>query len=150
MSEPAQPQVPEQQFPPPYGAAPPPGYPPQYGAAPPPGYPPSYGPPPGHGPPGQPRTDDTIWGILAHLSIFVFVLIAPLVIYLVFKDTSTFARHHAAEALNFHITLLIATLVSIPLVFVLIGIPLLFAIMATIAASRREPYRYPLTIHFVS
>lgn len=149
MSESAPPQGPEHQFPPPYGAAPPPGYPPQYGAAPPPGY----------GPPGQPRTDDTIWGILAHLSIFVFALIAPLVIYLVFKDTSTFARHHAAEALNFHITLLIATLVSIPLVFVLIGIPLLiaiviasfvFAILATIAASRREPYRYPLTIHFVS
>ena len=80
-------------------------------------------------------------------------------IYLVFKDTSTFARHHAAEALNFHITLLLATLLSIPLVFVLIGIPLLFAIviascvfaiLATIAASRREPYRYPLTIRFVS
>lgn len=86
-------------------------------------------------------------------------LLGPLVIYLIYKDSSPFTRHHAAEALNLHITLTIATIVSIPLVFLFIGIPLVFAIIiggivfgiiAAMAASRREPYRYPLTIHFVS
>ena len=47
------------------------------------------------------------------------------------KDESPFTRHHAAEALNFHLTFAIAAIVS------------------AIAAGRREPYRYPLTIRFV-
>lgn len=150
MSEPGQPQGPEYQNPP-YGS-PPPGYPPP-AAHPPAGYPaPGYGPPP-------PRSEDTVWAILAHLSIFAFGLIGPLVIYLVFKDTSPFTRHHAAEALNFHITLLIATIVSAVLTLLLVGFFLLlglmiaavvFAILATVAASRREAYRYPLTIRFVT
>ncbi|MBC7374589.1 MAG: DUF4870 domain-containing protein, partial [Frankiales bacterium] len=73
----------------------------------------------GYGPPdyGQ-RPEDTTWSVLAHLSIFVLSLIGPLAIYLVYKDSSPFTRHHAAEALNFHLTLLIATLVSFVLVFV--------------------------------
>jgi uncharacterized Tic20 family protein len=86
-----------------------------------------YPPPPGW----QPPAEDTTWAVLAHLSFFAFGLIAPLVIYLVKKDESPFTRHHAAEALNF-----IAGAV--------------LAILAAIAASRREAYRYPLTIRFVS
>lgn len=132
--------------------------PPSYGQPPPSGTPPQgwYGPPYA---PVPPRTDDAVWGVLAHLSIFVFALIAPLIIYLVFKDSSPFARHHAAEALNFPLTLLIALLVSVPLTFLLIGIPMLlatmicgvvFGILAAVAAGRRESYRYPLTIHFVT
>lgn len=116
--------------------------------------PPSFPPPTGYGPP----TVDSTWAVLSHLSIFAFGLVGPLVIYLVFKDTSAFTRQHAAEALNFHLTLLIASIVAIPLVFVLIGIPLLMVIavggivlgiLAAIAAGNRQPYRYPLTIHFV-
>jgi uncharacterized Tic20 family protein len=107
----------------------------------------------------QPQGEDTTWAVLAHLSFFAFGLIAPLAIYLVKKDQSPFTRHHAAEALNFHITLLIAGIVSFVLVFVLIGILLLavvfiggavLSIVAALAAGRREPYRYPLTIRFVS
>ncbi len=159
MTEPGQP--PPWNQPPPYGSPPPPyGVPPQgYGVE---GHgtpPQGYGPPPqGYGPPpGQ--NEDPVWAILAHLSIFVFALLGPLIIYLIYKDSSPLTRHHAAEALNFHITLTIATIVSIPLVFLFIGIPLVFAIIiggivfgiiAAVAASRREPYRYPLTIHFVS
>lgn len=155
MSEPGQPQGPEYQNPP-YGS-PPAGYPPPAAYPPSEAYPPAGYPPPGYGPP--PRSEDTVWAILAHLSIFAFGLIGPLVIYLVFKDTSPFTRHHAAEALNFHITLLIASLVSAVLILLLVGFFLLlglmiaavvFAIIATVAASRREAYRYPLTIHFVS
>ncbi len=63
------------------------------------------------------------------------------------------------DGLNFHLTLLIALLVSFPLWLVLIGIPLfmaivvggiVFAVLAAVAAGRRETYRYPLTIHFGS
>jgi uncharacterized Tic20 family protein len=122
------------------------------------GYPPPQGwhpPPPGWRPPAE----DTTWAVLAHLSFFAFGLIAPLVIYLVKKDESPFTRHHAAEALNFHLTLMIAGIVSLVLVLILVGILLLIAIfitgavlaiLAAIAASRHEAYRYPLSFRFVS
>ncbi|MBK5306570.1 MAG: DUF4870 domain-containing protein [Frankiaceae bacterium] len=114
-------------------------------------------PPPQWG--AQPQAEDTTWAVLAHLSFFAFGLIAPLVIYLVKKDESAFTRHHAAEALNFHITFTIAAIVSGILILVLIGVLLLvvifiagavYAILAALAAGRREPYRYPLTLRFVS
>lgn len=125
---------------------------------------PADGPPPGYGTPpaqyGRPQSsEDTTWAVLGHLSYFVFPLIAPLVVYLVKKDSSPFVRQHAAEALNFHITLTIAAIVSAILILVIIGIFLLFAVLiagtvlaiiAAVAAGKGEPYRYPLTFHFVS
>jgi hypothetical protein len=113
-------------------------------------------PPPGWG--GQPQSEDTVWAVLAHLSIFVFALLGPLVIYLVKRDTSPFTRYHAAEALNFHITLTIATVISAILVLVLIGLFLLaviwiagivLGILAAIAAGKGQTYRYPFTLRFV-
>ncbi len=98
--------------------------------------------------------------MLAQLSIFAFGLIGPLVLFLVVKDDpgKQFTRHHALEALNFHITLAIAGVVSAILVIVLIGILMLAAlgvagvvlgIVAAVAASRRESYRYPFTLRLV-
>ena len=116
-------------------------------------------PPPGwSAPPGQPPTEDTTLAVLAHLSFFAFGIIAPLVIYLVKKDESPFTRHHAAEALNFHITVSLAAIVSAILIIVLIGVLLLavvliaggvLAVIAALAAGRREAYRYPFCLRFV-
>ena len=123
------------------------------------GPPPGYGPTPGYGqqppPSGEP---EVVWAVLAHLSLFVLAGVAPLALYLVFKDSQPFTRQHAAEALNFHLTLLLASIVSGVLVVVLVGFVLLLALalfalvaslLAAVAAANRRPYRYPLTIHFV-
>ncbi len=105
-----------------------------------------------------PSGDQTVWAVLAHLSIFALGLVGPLALYLVYRDTSPMVRHHAAQALNFHLTLALAFVVSFVLAFVLIGLPMLvflvfygpvLGILAAIKASRGEPYRYPLTIPFV-
>jgi len=137
----------------PYGQ-PPTGY---YGQP-----PPGYGPynQPGYGPYGSSsQSEATTLAVLVHLSLFAFGLVGPLVLYLVKKDSSPFLRHHAAQALNFHITVAIAVFASFALVFVLIGFVLLpavaiassiLAIVAAVRASRGEPYRYPLTIPFVN
>ncbi|MCU1594445.1 MAG: hypothetical protein JWO12_1837 [Frankiales bacterium] len=112
-------------------------------------------PQPGYGPP-----EDTVLSILAHLSLFAFGLIGPLVLYLITKDDSSkpMTRHHAAEALNFHLSLAIYAVVSAILIIVIVGFFMLLglavaatvlAITAAVAASRREAYRYPLTIRFV-
>lgn len=147
--------------PPPEDWGPPPGW-----AAPPPSG--GYGPPPGwqapaaqgygYGPGGYgPSGDDTTWALLAHLSWFVIPLIGPLIVFLA-KPDAPFARRHAAEALNFHLTLLLALIVSAILVVVIIGFFLLIAlgiaslvltVLAAVAAGRGQDYRYPLTIRFV-
>jgi len=106
----------------------------------------------------QPPVEDTTWAVLAHLSFFAFGLIAPLVIYLVKKDESAFTRHHAAEALNFHLTLLIATIASVVLMLVLVGFvtyPLVVVAavvihaIAALKAHSGEWYDPPFTIRFV-
>ncbi len=67
-------------------------------------------------------------------------------------------RHHAVEALNFSLTVLIAYIVSGVLIIVVIGIfllpviaigALMLHIMASMAANRGEWYRYPVNIRFV-
>lgn len=83
----------------------------------------------------------------------------PLIIYLITKPEQRFARHHAAEALNFSITLGIALIVSALSMLVLIGFILfpivliagvVFHIIAAMAANRGEWYRYPINIRLVS
>lgn len=108
--------------------------------------------------PSSVQSEKTI-AMLAQLLGLLSGFIGPLVIYIVAKDDQPFAKHHAAEALNFQITVFLAVLASFVLIFVIIGIFLIFAviiaafvmqIMATVAASRGEWYRYPINIRLVS
>lgn len=108
---------------------------------------------------GPPSSNDNSLAILAHLGGAFFSIIVPLAIYLAKRDESPYLRHHSAEALNFQITVLLAFIVSAMLIFVLIGfllIPIIaigfwiLTIVASIAASRGEWYRYPMTIRMVS
>lgn len=156
-----------------YGPPPPPGYASPalgYGppGPPPPGYwgpsaPPAYG-PPGYGAPGYgyhtgvPTSDDRTWAMLSHLSYFVFGIIGPIIIMVTKGKESPFVRDQAVEALNFHITLLIAYAASFILIFVVVGIftfiaviigGTVLAIMASIAGYRGQRYRYPVTLRLV-
>ncbi|GAA0979275.1 DUF4870 domain-containing protein [Acrocarpospora macrocephala] len=97
--------------------------------------------------------------MLAHLLGLLTTFIGPLIIYSTRKDESAYVRDHAAEALNFHLTLLIASIASVILMIVLIGFFLLLAIAiinivlgvsGSIAASKGQPFRYPAIIRFVS
>lgn len=117
-------------------------------------------PPPGGYVPQQPLSpaDEKTWSILVHIGGILFSWLAPLIVYLVFKDRSAVVRHHSAQALNFQLTLLIAYIVGFILTFVFIGILVLFAasivsiifgIMAAIAANNGQPYKYPVAITFV-
>ena len=103
------------------------------------------------------------WGVIAHLSGFVaawFALgfIGPLLVMLIQGPRSPFVRQHAVEALNFNLSALIYAVVSAVLIVVFIGFLMLAAvgllylvttILAAMAASRGEQYRYPFTIRFV-
>ena len=147
---------------PPHAAQPPHGNQPPYGQhpyTPPPPYPTAH-------PPLSP-SDERTWAILAHIVPPVVTLLtagtlgilAPLVVWLMFRDRSRYVDEQAKESLNFQLTLLIAYVIGFVTLFVLIGVlilvvafvlALVFGIQAALAASRHEPYRYPISIRFIS
>lgn len=102
--------------------------------------------------------DEKTWAILTHVGGLFIPVIAPLVIYLVLRDRGPFIRHHSATALNFHVTMTLASIVGGILTIVLVGILILaavgilwfvLAIVAALAAGRGDFYTYPLSIPFV-
>jgi uncharacterized Tic20 family protein len=104
-----------------------------------------------------PSSEDKTMAILSHVLCIVAGFIAPLVIYLVKKD-STYVQSHAKESLNFQLTMMIGYIVSFILMIILIGVLLLvllsianlvLVIIATIRASENKLYRYPFSIKFV-
>jgi uncharacterized Tic20 family protein len=106
-----------------------------------------------------PTKDERNLALLSHLLGIFTGFLGPLIIWLIKKDSSAYVSDQSKEALNFQITVAIAYLVSGLLTFVLIGCVLMpivllgalvLAIMATIAASKGEPYRYPLTLRLIS
>jgi uncharacterized Tic20 family protein len=157
--------------PPPPPAPPPPSdYPPGYPSSPPgapPGVEPGHTPPVGYGtgpygalqPQAVPPDEERLWSMFSHLSFFVFGIIAPLIIMLTIGSRSGYVRHHAVEALNFHITVWIASFVAGLTILLVIGIFLLpavliaaavFTVIAAVRAYQGVPYRYPLSIRLIS
>lgn len=110
--------------------------------------------------PAEPMSpsDEKLWATLVHIGGIFFGFLPALLGYLLLKDRGPFIRAHTATALNFQLTMLIASVVATVLVLVLIGIFALiaiavilvvFSIIAAVAAYRGEPYTYPLSIPFV-
>lgn len=147
------PPAPEGAVPPPAGAVPPPTY-----NAPPPGY---AAPPPAYGAqPPMSDADQRMWAMLSHLGGIILGFIAPLIVWLVYRERSRFVDEQAKESLNFQITLVIAYIVSFILAAITLGIlfflpwivgivGLVFCILAGIAANKGEAYRYPFAIRLV-
>ncbi|MCK6210165.1 DUF4870 domain-containing protein [Georgenia sp. EYE_87] len=104
--------------------------------------------------------DQRLWSTLTHLSGLVFLLIGPLVIWLVLRERGAFVEDQTKEALNFNITLVILGVVITIISVITLGIgailylyyiaAVVFMILAAVAANRGERYRYPLTIRLVN
>ena len=105
-----------------------------------------------------PTSDEKTMALLSHVLTLVAGFIAPLVIYLIKKEESSFVTAHAKESLNFQITVLILLIISGVLMIILIGILLIWAlsianlvlvIVATIKASENKMYRYPFNFRLI-
>ena len=105
-------------------------------------------------------SDERLWATLIHVGGIFFGFIPALIGYLVLKDRGAFIRSHTLTALNFQLTMLIAsvaigilTLVTFGLAGILYLAPaiviVIFSIIAAIAANKGESYSYPLTIKFI-
>ncbi|GCE78327.1 DUF4870 domain-containing protein [Cellulomonas biazotea] len=116
---------------------------------------------PAPNPPLRPDEERT-WAIVGHLAPLVGVgFLAPLVIWLVFKGRGAYLENQSKESLNFQLTLLvayvvvgIASLVTLGIAAILFlplaVVQIVFAILAAVATSRYEWYRYPMNIRFIS
>lgn len=104
-------------------------------------------------------SDDKNIVVLTHLGGILFSFLPGLIVWLLKKDDSPYIGENAREALNFQITLMIAYFISWILAFILIGFVLIgvlwlaniiFSIMAAVAASKGESYRYPLALRLIN
>ena len=110
------------------------------------------------------QPDERMWAMLTHLSsltgIFTVIgsLVGPLIVWQSQKEKSAFVDFHGKEAVNFNITIAIATAVSFLLFLVIIGVFLIwavglvwliFTVIAAIKANNGERYHYPLTFRFI-
>jgi uncharacterized Tic20 family protein len=98
--------------------------------------------------------------MLSHLGGIILGVIAPLIVWAMYKDRDEFLKDQSTEALNFQITVLFALVGSWILTVVTFGIlsflPLLvfvgnavFCIIGGMAANRGEGYRYPVAVRLV-
>src|SRR6185369_15030609 len=106
-------------------------------------------------PVSQPTSDEKTMALLSHVLTLVAGFLAPLIIWLVKKDDSSFVAAHAKESLNFQITctiiciVLFITIIGILLIWVVGIVALILVIMASIKANEGKLYRYPFNIRLI-
>ena len=108
--------------------------------------------------------DERMWAMFCHLAALICLIgipgaIGPLVVWLIKREQYGLVNDQGREALNFQLTMLIAFLICIPLLFACgIGVALLvalsivnlvFIIIAAIKANEGVQYRYPFCIRFI-
>ncbi len=113
------------------------------------------------GPFARPFNDsDRHIGVAMHLTpllAFLFgpAILAPLVLWLVRKDDSSFVDDHGREMINAIISFVIYHIVAFITVIGIIALPVLYIIgvvnlvRGAVAAGRGDLFRYPMTIRFL-
>src|SRR5690348_3604879 len=112
-----------------------------------------------------PTPEERSWGMLAHLSGLIAMLLGglsflgPLIVWLVKKDQSPFVADQAKEALNFQIAATIAIYIAAFSILICVGFVLVpvvvigaivYSIIEGIEANKGVTYRYPYTFRFIS
>jgi uncharacterized Tic20 family protein len=107
--------------------------------------------------PNPPDKDARMWATLCHIAGLVGPL-GPLIVWLIKKEEYPIVKEQGREALNFQITVLLACLVTIPLMFVCVGFILfagvevasiVFIILAALQANKGVAYRYPVCLRLI-
>lgn len=117
-----------------------------------------------------PGADERTWAMFGHLRAFsafltgICMVIGPLIVWLIKRDTMPFVADQAKEALNFNITVLLVGVALVLLVILTFGLGVLIAwpvgvvvfvgwvvmtIIATVNANNGTFYRYPFTLRLI-
>ncbi|MGJ8618739.1 MAG: DUF4870 domain-containing protein [Methylophilaceae bacterium] len=106
-----------------------------------------------------PNSDEKNIATVTHLAGTIFLFIPALVVWILKKDDSAYIADQAKEALNFQITVAIALFAANILIWILVGLALIpiiwianiiFCILAAIATSKGETYRYPICLRLIN
>jgi uncharacterized Tic20 family protein len=104
------------------------------------------------------------WAMFCHLSAFAGLffpfggIIGPMIFWLSRKDTSELVDRNGRASLNFQLSMLLYTVLCIPLFFLLIGflilgvllvVEIVSVVVASIRAANGQDFSYPLTIPFI-
>ncbi|MBL4835491.1 MAG: DUF4870 domain-containing protein [Pseudomonas sp.] len=107
---------------------------------------------------GMPDPEARKWALIAHLSGFLGCLIpfgsliGPLLVWQLKKDQDVFIDDQGKEAMNFQISVALASLICVLLMVIVIGFLLIWVviigavilmIIAAIKANEGKAYRYP-------
>lgn len=105
---------------------------------------------------GVPDGRERVGAAAAHLlPLFGLVILGPLLMLLVMGKTSPYVRRHAIESLNFHLTvigatiLLPITIIGVVLVPIIWVVAMILAIVGGLAALGDGGFRYPLTLRLI-
>ena len=116
--------------------------------------------PPPPAAPASPLSDSDarLYASLSSAGNIIFPLIAPLIVWLVFRERSAFVDAEAKKALNFGILAVIVYIVGAVLAIIIIGIfislamfivAVIFGIQAAIKNNKGESYKYPFSLNLV-
>lgn len=106
----------------------------------------------------QVSQDSRNMAMLCHLLGLFTSFVGPLILWLMKKDEDKFVDSQGKEALNFQITVIIAGIAAGLLSFICIGIliaiavsicDIVFCILACVAASKGQDYRYPVSLRLI-
>jgi hypothetical protein len=98
-------------------------------------------------------------GLVTYLGIPFGNIIAPLIIWLVKKDSNPVVMTEGRESINFNISFTIYALLAGLFIFVLIGYALLAVVVivhvvlivkAILRANKGEPVHYPFTLRIIN
>lgn len=106
-----------------------------------------------------PSSDEKNIATVTHLAGTIFLFIPALIVWILKKDDSAYIADQAKEALNFQITVAIAMFAANILIWILVGLALIpiiwianiiLSILAAIATSKGETYRYPVCLRLIN
>lgn len=123
--------------------------------------PPESATPPPPAPTAGSSSDDRNIALITHLSGIILGFIVPLIVWLIHKDRADkgWLNAQAKEALNFQITIVIGYVICWILMWIVIGfllwwllwiVNLVFCILAAVAVSKGESYRYPFALRLIN
>ncbi|MFJ7725707.1 DUF4870 domain-containing protein [Neobacillus sp. NPDC097160] len=98
------------------------------------------------------KSEERLMGAGIYVLSLFFPILAPLIIWLIKKDESSFIDYHGKEYFNFFISYFVYSIVAGILTIVIIGIfllwalgiaALIFSIIAAVRAYEGEEYQFP-------
>jgi uncharacterized Tic20 family protein len=110
--------------------------------------------------------DAKMWGMLCHLASLAGLIgipfgniLGPLIVWLIKKNEFAYVDINGKKSLNWQITVAIAGLICIPLVFAcgigfvlmaaLLVVDLIYVIIGSIKTNNGEDFKYPWSINFI-